>query len=160
MMERAGFRLSCIGVALVASMSVASAGPAGGASGPALGAARGGPVAAAPGGAIGRMAGHRGFGRHPGAPYRMRQALGWRGFFDPGFGGGGSVVVVGITQEAVEPPVPGIPVVVGIARPPEASPVLYRIEGGKGGAAPRVIRLDADGSRVSSGARIVPVKGR
>lgn len=181
MLERARFRLfrpglyslglsclglSCIGAALLASTLAASAGPAGGGGGgPALGGGRAGSASIAAG-AIGRMAGarmagHRGFGRHAGGRYRMRYAAGWPGSFDPGFGGGSAVVVLGLTQEAVEPPPdPGIPVVVGIRRPPEASPVIYRIEGGKGRGAPRVIRLDADGASMTPGARIVPVNVR
>lgn len=171
MLERAGFRLSClglscIGAALLATTLAASAGPAGGGGfGPALGAGRSGSAPLAAGGAVGRMAGgriagHRNFARHSGGPYRLRNVAGWPGYFDPGFGGGSAVVVLGLTQEAAEQPEPGIPVVVGIRRPPEASPVLYRIEAGKGRGAPRVIRLDADGASVTTGARIVPVKVR
>ena len=70
-------------------------------------------------------------------------------------------VVLILPEERDEPEKEAVPTVVGIARPPAADPVIYRIESRKGRQVARVIRLGADGASPASGSpHIVPVTRR
>lgn len=150
------------GAAMLALMAGAvSAKPAGGpsAGSPGLQAASPGRPAGAPGRFVGRSS-------HGGA----------HGHFRPGrrFAGGPGLIDPVFYNSAIQGPVypeqfggrieieiqRSIPVAVGIARPPQASPVIYRIEGGKGRTVARVIRIDDAGSEVVSQARVVRVGSR
>ncbi|MEI5664037.1 hypothetical protein WBO78_03780 [Bosea sp. CCNWLW174] len=81
--------------------------------------------------------------------YSRRGRVGVYGAGYPGFyGGSGDQRVVVVLPEASEPPPDkerSIPVAIGIARPPAADPLLYRIETRQGQPVVRVMRFSSDG---------------
>lgn len=88
----------------------------------------------------------------PGYAHRGRAGAYGAGY--PGFyGEPGDQRVVVILPDASEPPPEkerSIPVAIGIARPPVADPVLYRIETRGGQPVVRVMRFSSDGTRQAS----------
>lgn len=88
----------------------------------------------------------------PGYAHRGRAGVYDAGY--PGFYGGSSDQrVVVVLPEASEPPPErerSIPLAVGIARPPAADPVLYRIETRRGQPVVRVMRFGSDATRQAS----------
>lgn len=150
----AGFHLVfTVGAVLALGSEVAAA--------PALGAApgRGGlTMPAAPG----RLLARQGPAFRPADVQRRRFAHGHAGFY-PGFDDrpAASRLVVILPEDRDEPAREAVPTVIGIARPPAADPVIYRIETVRGRQLARVIRLGADGATGESGGpRIVRVGRR
>jgi len=79
----------------------------------------------------------------PGQGFHRRAAV-----YGAGYGWSGAQQTVIVLPEMREPPAPkepAIPVAIGIARPPVADPVLYRIETLRGRPVVRVMRFGSDG---------------
>jgi hypothetical protein len=158
MASGAGFRLFCILGGLLALGSAAAAKPAlGAAAGPA------GLRAPMPGVAPpGRMLARQDQALRPGHHHRRHGGYGY-GHAGYGFYDARSYpqLLLIVPEAHDEPEKEAVPTVVGIARPPVADPVIYRIESRKGRQVARVIRLGADGAVPDSGgAHIVEVKPR